>query len=54
MKRVSRQAYPWALSAAVLACCPLLARAGDGPYLGVEGGVNWQAPQDQNIGEPRH
>jgi OOP family OmpA-OmpF porin len=51
MKRVSRQAYSWALSAAVLACCPLLARAGDGPYLGVEGGVNWQGPQDQNIGD---
>jgi len=25
---------------------PLLARAGDGPYVGVEGGANWQAPQN--------
>jgi len=25
---------------------PLLAHAGDGPYVGVEGGANWQSPQN--------
>jgi OOP family OmpA-OmpF porin len=48
MKQVSRAAYPWMVSAAVLACCPLIASGDDGPYVGVEGGVNWQSPQDQD------
>ena len=34
------------LCVALLASCPLAARAGDGPYLGVEGGINWESPQD--------
>jgi OOP family OmpA-OmpF porin len=48
MKRVSRAAYPWMVSAAVLTLSPLVAIGGDGPYVGVEGGVNWQSPQDQD------
>src|ERR1700689_4522390 len=50
MKRVSRAARGWLISASVLAVCPLVAQAGDGPYVGVEGGVNWQSPQDQDAG----
>jgi OOP family OmpA-OmpF porin len=48
MKRVSQGSWPFAVSAAVLMSCPLLARAGDGPYVGIEGGVNWQSPQNQH------
>ncbi|MDB5988065.1 MAG: P44/Msp2 family outer membrane protein [Nevskia sp.] len=40
-----------ALSAACAAfALPLLAHAGDGPYIGVEGGANWQAPQNFDFG----
>jgi OmpA-OmpF porin, OOP family len=51
MKRASRHSWPWSVSAVVLISCPLMGRAGDGPYAGIEGGVNWQAPQDQNVGD---
>lgn len=38
----------WILVSASLAIAglPALALAGDGPYLGVEGGLNWESPQD--------
>jgi len=53
MKPISRQSWSRALSAAVLAACPLLVRADDvpnkGPYAGIEGGVNWENPQDQDV-----
>jgi OOP family OmpA-OmpF porin len=48
MKRVSRASRGWLISASVLVGCPLVAQAGDGPYVGVEGGINWQSPQDQD------
>ncbi len=34
---------------AVMALCPFLVRAGS-LYAGIEGGVSWQSPQDQDIG----
>src|ERR1700687_687839 len=46
MKRISRQSLRWTLRASLLACAPLVAQAGDGPYIGVEGGLNWESPQD--------
>ena len=46
MKRISRQSLRWTLRASLLACAPLVAQAGDGPYIGVEDGLNWESPQD--------
>jgi OOP family OmpA-OmpF porin len=57
MKVTSRRPVQWALStASLIACGPLMAQAGDGsasetytsngPYIGVEGGLNWESPQD--------
>jgi OOP family OmpA-OmpF porin len=37
------------LSVAILAGCPLLAQAGEGAYVGAEGGFNWERPQDQDV-----
>ena len=40
-----------ALSAACASlAAPMLAQAGNGPYIGVEGGANWQAPQNFDFG----
>jgi len=58
MKLKSRQSWSWALSATLLASCPLLVHAADdgpatgpatGPYVGIEGGANWEKPQDQDV-----
>jgi OmpA-OmpF porin, OOP family len=49
MNRLSRSCWRWAVPSAVLACCPLLAHAGNGPYVGLEGGANWERPQDQDF-----
>ena len=49
MDRLSRQSWRWAVSGAVLTCCPLLAPAADGPYIGAEGGANYERPQDQDV-----
>jgi OmpA-OmpF porin, OOP family len=49
MKRVWRHSSSWAVATATLVGFPLLAQAGDGPYVGIEGGFNWQSPQDQDL-----
>jgi OOP family OmpA-OmpF porin len=50
MKLTSQRPFQWALPASLLACTALVAHAGDGPYngpyIGVEGGLNWESPQD--------
>lgn len=46
MKRTSQRTFKWALPASVIACTPLVGQAGDGPYVGVEGGINWESPQN--------
>jgi OOP family OmpA-OmpF porin len=46
MNSTSQRLLQWALLASLLACAPLIAHAGDGPYIGVEGGLNWESPQD--------
>jgi OOP family OmpA-OmpF porin len=46
MERTSRLAFQWALPASLIACTPLIGQAADGPYIGVEGGLNWETPQD--------
>ena len=46
------RALPWLLLTALLAATPLMAQTisapqtANGPYIGIEGGVNWEAPQD--------
>jgi OmpA-OmpF porin, OOP family len=49
MDRILRRSWPLAVSTAVLACCPLLASAADGPYVGLEGGANGELPQNQKF-----
>jgi len=48
MKLISHRPLQWAIraSAALLACTALMAHAGEGPYIGVDGGLNWESPQD--------
>jgi outer membrane protein OmpA-like peptidoglycan-associated protein len=45
MNRFSRRTLHLGL-ASLLACTPLIGQAGDGGYLGIEGGFNWESPQD--------
>lgn len=44
MKRIFCRSLSWSLSAAVLASSSLV-QAADGPYVGLEGGLNWENPQ---------
>jgi len=37
------------LTGACIPFAPLLANAGDGPYVGIEGGLNWESPQNLKI-----
>ncbi len=46
MTQTSRPIFQWALPISLIACTPMIGHAGDGPYLGVEGGLNWESPQD--------
>lgn len=46
MNRFSRHTLHLALPVALFASVPLIGQAADGPYVGVEGGVNWENPQD--------
>ena len=46
MKHLKRHPLRLAVAAAFCASVPLMAHAGDGPYVGVEGGVNWENPQN--------
>jgi len=46
MNRMLRKTLRWALPAMLLGSEPLIAEAGDGPYIGVEGGFNWEESQD--------
>jgi OmpA-OmpF porin, OOP family len=47
MNRIARHRLGLSLSALLMmATAPLITRAGDGPYVGVEGGMNWESPQD--------
>ena len=39
-----------ALPVLLFASSPLIAHADDGPYVGVEGGMNWESPQDLRQG----
>ena len=49
---VPRHALAYVIATTLLAATPLMAqtttapRTANGPYIGVEGGVNWEAPQD--------
>ena len=56
MKQFSRHPLRAAVAAAFLASAPLAAFAGDGPYIGLEGGANWEAPQNVNgaVGDTLH
>jgi outer membrane protein OmpA-like peptidoglycan-associated protein len=45
MKQLARHPVRAAAAFAFIAAAPLLARAGDGPYIGIEGGANWMNPQ---------
>jgi len=46
MNRIARNGLVLSLPALLIATGPLTARAGDGPYVGVEGGINWESPQN--------
>ena len=46
MNRMLRETLHWALPALLLGSAPLVAVADDGPYIGVEGGFNWEESQD--------
>jgi len=46
MNLIARHILVLSLPALLVATAPLIARAGDGPYVGVEGGMNWESPQD--------
>ncbi|HEY5019555.1 MAG TPA: OmpA family protein [Steroidobacteraceae bacterium] len=46
MNRFSRHALRFGF-VSLLASAPLIAQAGDGGYVGIEGGVNWEGPQDR-------
>jgi OmpA-OmpF porin, OOP family len=46
MKLTLLRPFQWALPASLLASAPFIVDAGDGPYIGVEGGLNWESPQD--------
>lgn len=45
MKQLARHPVRAAAAFAFIAAAPLIARAGDGPYIGIEGGANWMTPQ---------
>src|SRR5665213_1433752 len=45
MNRFSRRTLHLGL-ASLLASTPLIGHAGDGGYVGIEGGFNWESPQD--------
>lgn len=49
MKVISRRPFQWAFPASLLVgtCSSFAAHAGDaGTYIGLEGGINWESPQD--------
>src|SRR5580693_6534492 len=46
MNRIARHGLVMSLPALLITTAPLAARAGEGPYVGVEGGMNWESPQD--------
>ena len=46
MKKFTRHPLRLAVAAAFIASAPLMAQAGDGPYVGVEGGANFESPQN--------
>src|SRR5882757_482503 len=50
MKTFTRHPLRLAVAAAFLASVPLMAQAGDGPYVGVEGGANFESPQNLRQG----
>ncbi|MDR3416805.1 MAG: OmpA family protein [Nevskia sp.] len=49
MKQLSRHPMRWAVSAVFLAATPIVAQAGEGPYLGLETGANFERPQSYNF-----
>ena len=55
MKQFKRHPLRLAVVAAFLASSPLMAHAGDGPYIGAEGGANFEGPQNlNNTGDSLH
>jgi OOP family OmpA-OmpF porin len=48
MTLITRRTH-FLLAGACIPFVPLIATAGDGPYLGIEGGVNWESPQNLDI-----
>lgn len=46
MNRIARNALGLSLPALLITTVPLISRAGDGPYAGIEGGINWESPQN--------
>jgi OOP family OmpA-OmpF porin len=55
MTSTAQRPLQWAVRVCLLACAPLIARGADdtssnwpytGSYIGVEGGLNWESPQD--------
>ena len=46
MNLMLRKTLYWALPALLLGSGPLTAMADDGPYIGIEGGFNWEEPQN--------
>ncbi len=51
MNRMLRKTLYWALPATLLGSASLTAMADDGPYLGLEGGFNWE--ESQNLRQDR-
>ncbi len=50
MNRILRTRLSLALPALIFTTAPLASHADDGPYVGVEGGLNWESPQDLRQG----
>jgi OmpA-OmpF porin, OOP family len=46
MNGIARRGLGLSLPALLMTAGPLVVHAGDGPYVGVEGGLNWESPQD--------
>src|ERR1700722_18148244 len=49
--KLHRSVWTWSIPATVLASTALMAQTANGPYVGVEGGLNWEVPQDYSVND---